>query len=349
MYKAKKTRAGTWRMEVCVKGIRDGGTFATKQDAEQWGDRRRLELRDAARAAVDVSRKTVADVFDRYAREVSPTHAGSAFELRRLTAWPDCVLTVDGAATHFGSVLLSELSSKHIAAFRDLRLKTVTGSTVNRELNLMGAAFSVARREWHWIKESPTKDVTRPQNPESRTVRPSEDEIERLMFVLGDARDAPIAHTTTQKTGVAFLFAIETAMRLGEILSLHRMKPADYKSNDPRSYVAGTHAHLGKTKNGYARDVPLSAYAKQLIGKLPVSGPMLFDVKRSSLEVIFGRAVRQCGIVDLHFHDSRHEAITRLARKYDKVLELARVVGHRNLNELLTYYNPSIEELVAKI
>lgn len=67
-----------------------------------------------------------------------------------------------------------------------------------------------------------------------------------------------------------------------------------------------------------------------------------------TLDVLFRRLRDQAGIVGLTFHDSRHEAITRLAGKLE-VLELARMVGHKNLNQLLTYYNKTAAELAQKL
>ena len=53
-------------------------------------------------------------------------------------------------------------------------------------------------------------------------------------------------------------------------------------------------------------------------------------------------------IEDLHCPDTRHEAITRLAKKLD-VLDLARMAGHKDLRQLMTYYNATAEELAAKL
>lgn len=50
----------------------------------------------------------------------------------------------------------------------------------------------------------------------------------------------------------------------------------------------------------------------------------------------------------LTFHDLRHSAITRLAKKLD-VLALAKMVGHRDLRQLMIYYNPSAEELAGRL
>jgi integrase len=55
-----------------------------------------------------------------------------------------------------------------------------------------------------------------------------------------------------------------------------------------------------------------------------------------------------CKGLDLNFHDARHEAITRLAQKLN-VLELARMVGHRDLNMLQIYYNETAQQLAKKL
>ena len=60
------------------------------------------------------------------------------------------------------------------------------------------------------------------------------------------------------------------------------------------------------------------------------------------------RCARNVGIVDLHFHDTRHQAITDLAKKLT-VLELARMVGHSDLRSLMIYYNETAESLAEKL
>lgn len=55
-----------------------------------------------------------------------------------------------------------------------------------------------------------------------------------------------------------------------------------------------------------------------------------------------------CGIEDLHWHDARATAITRLARRLD-ILDLARMIGHANLGELRTYYRERAEDIAARL
>jgi integrase len=65
-------------------------------------------------------------------------------------------------------------------------------------------------------------------------------------------------------------------------------------------------------------------------------------------DALFRKCRDRAGIVGLHFHDSRHEAITRLAQRLD-VLDLARMVGHRDLKMLQAYYNATAEEIAARL
>jgi len=139
---------------------------------------------------------------------------------------------------------------------------------------------------------------------------------------------------------VAFLFAIETAMRSGEILGLTSLT-VDFVSQV---------AHLPLTKNGGARDVPLSTRAILLLRMLPTvkDGEQLFALSDKSRDALFRKARDRSGVIGLTFHDTRHEAITRLAKKLQP-LDLARMTGHTNLQELMTYYNESAADIAKRL
>jgi integrase len=106
-------------------------------------------------------------------------------------------------------------------------------------------------------------------------------------------------------------------------------------------------ARLLRTKNGMPRDVPLSSDALRIIEQLRGArqNDHVFAITSTQvLDAIFRKAKARALIDDLHFHDSRHEAITRLAKKLD-VLALARAVGHRDLRQFMVYYNESAADL----
>ena len=61
------------------------------------------------------------------------------------------------------------------------------------------------------------------------------------------------------------------------------------------------------------------------------------DVSAASLDALFRKARTRAQIEDLHFHDTRREALTRLSNIFD-VMELARISGHRDLRILQKVY-----------
>lgn len=109
-------------------------------------------------------------------------------------------------------------------------------------------------------------------------------------------------------------------------------------------------AFLPKTKNGFARTIPLSSMAVKILKHLESvkneGNPTVFQVKSGSHDVIFCKMKELAGLADedLHFHDTRREALSRLAKKVD-VMTLAKISGHRDIKILLNiYYAPDMSD-----
>jgi integrase len=317
---------GKWQHRVMVKGKRTSGTFDTKAAALAWEASQRT-----ASAGGGATTQTCRDAFEKYEREVSKKKKGHRWESLRLAAF---------GRTPLGDVRMRDVDASHVAAWRDERLhptdpdiRAVQGSTVQREMNLMSNVFTVARKEWKWIVGSPTTDVKRPKGNKPRFRRISEAEIKEICHALGWRERAPV--TKQQSIAAAFLFAIETGMRAGEICALQP------------DWIKGRVAHLPETinKNGESRDVPLSPRAIQILKLVPDG----FGITAASLDAMFRTARRdRTKIEDMTFHDTRHEAITRLAKKLH-VLDLARMVGHKDIRKLMIYYNESAEDIAGKL
>jgi len=79
-----------------------------------------------------------------------------------------------------------------------------------------------------------------------------------------------------------------------------------------------------------------------------VGSHQVFTVKDASFDTLWRKLRDKCEIEDLHFHDSRHEACTRLARKLE-VLDLARMIGHKDLRSLMVYYNATASEIANRL
>ncbi|QEY15506.1 site-specific integrase [Cellvibrio sp. KY-GH-1] len=317
-----------WVAEVCVNGIRKSKTKDTKAEAKSWAAQAEIDFAEL----VDGFNTTITfnDVFIRYANEVSEKKKGAQWEIVRLKMF---------ARFAIAGVRLVDLRRENFDQYIDDRLVTVQASSVNRELNLMSHCLTQARR-WRLMDHNPMTDLKRPKNPPHRDRRIFDKEIEALLVVLRYSEQSEVRQQQ-QRVAVAFLFAIETAMRLGEICSL----VADNVDLEART------AFLPDTKNGTSRTVPLSREAVRLLNRLrpwPERGAIL-GVSSKTVTTLFARAVGLAGIDDLVFHDSRHEGTTRLAGKLPNVLDLARVTGHKDIKQLMTYYNKTAAELAMQL
>jgi integrase len=129
-------------------------------------------------------------------------------------------------------------------------------------------------------------------------------------------------------------------MRRGELLAL------EWRHVDLHAQTA----FLPMTKNGTARMVPLSSSAVEILKALPRSETgMVFPLSHMMVHKCFTLACKRAGVHDLHFHDLRHAATTKLAEKLPNVIELASVTGHRTIQMLKRYYHPSAEALARKL
>ncbi len=319
----RKLPSGKWYAQISTQGVRKNKAFPTKREAQDWA--RRQEHLIVEGDVEKPSKLTLGDLFERYAREESPKKRGAKWEIIRLGKFQ---------RDRLSDVRLDRLSETDFATWRDRRSKEVAPGSVRREMVLMTCVLSIAQKEWKLIKTNFLTDVKKPKEPPTRNRRVPQTEIDKLVEVAG--RDL----TTMQARAIhAFRFAIETAMRKSEILGLWN------EDVDMGKRIA----HLRMTKNGDPRYVPLFPPAIALLEELPKTNGPLFGLTAQTCDVLFRRMRDKAQIEGLTFHDSRHEAITRMAKdKKLEVFELARVVGHKDPRMTLAYYNESAEDIAAR-
>lgn len=322
-------------------------TLDTKASAQEWARRAEAEMdRGIFIDRAEAERKTLGNLFERYSNEISPQKKGGTLEILRLKK-----LQTDAIA----SLKVSVISGKVMAQYRDRRLagdgtrKAVSGSTVNRELTLISHVLNVARKEWGiHIEVNPVSIIRRPKENRGRTRRLRNDEETRLLAQLEPSRrnhggfyEAGGCRNMFVKPVV--ILAVETAMRRSEILSL-RWRDL---------YLEECYLRLHDSKNGEARDVPLSIRAVQTFRMLLIErknhAEKIFPITPEALKKAFVRACERADIQDLHFHDLRHEATSRIAEKLDNILELSAVTGHKTVQMLRRYYHPRATDLAKKL
>lgn len=324
-------RGRTWRVEICVAGVRESFSAPHRATCEIWAADRRRELLAIASGQV-VGGKTLAQALERFSAEVSANRRGARWEQVRLKSWAEKI-TLAGLP-------LSEITPELIAEWRDERLKTVKPGSVLRDFALLSAVFEHCRREWRWITSNPLRDVRKPSPPKSRERRVTDAELELIHAQLGDD-----VRSVRGRIWLAAVFALHTGMRVGEICAL-QWRDVGEKS----CRVTGEALGAGKTDQA-ARDVPLDSTARQTLKQLHgLCEESVFLLKKGSVDALWRMYVKAAGLSDLHFHDLRHECVTRIAgaNKLD-VMSLARMIGHADTKMLLRYYNPSADDLADRL
>ena len=348
---AIRKRGDKWQARVRIKGQATiEKSFLTRADAEAWSKVTESEIiRGVFIKRTDAERTTLREALERYEREITPGKRGADVEQMRINSWK---------ADKLAYKSLAALRSTDFAHWRDARLKKVSGATIRRELGIISHLFNIARKEWGLEGlANPIEAIRLPSEGNARSRLFYDGEEALLMAALN-----PVERDEKGRLGSGcanpwikplVMLALETAMRRGELLAL--------RWDNIR--LAERVAHLPMTKNGNSRDIPLSSKAVEVLKSLPrtLRGPVI-PVTANAVKLGFVRAVHRARmlyeksggtddrmLIDLHFHDLRHIAVTKLANRLPNIIELAAVSGHTDVRMLRRYYHPKAEDLAKKL
>jgi integrase len=197
-------------------------------------------------------------------------------------------------------------------------------------------AFSIARKEWG-VSLPDLSDLAKPTESKSRDRRLTEEDLKSLNAAFSKCRNKFIKPTV--------LFAIATGMRRGEVLSL-RWSAIDLEQHT---------AFLAMTKNGDSRTVPLSPQALKALEMLTATtgkrkdSDFVFPISANALRLSWEKVKRRAGIVDLRFHDLRHEAISRFFELGLSVPEVSLISGHKDPRMLFRYTHLRAADVAMKL
>ncbi|VVE01344.1 site-specific integrase [Pandoraea nosoerga] len=366
-----------WRAQVRRHGYpAQSKTFNTKAEAEAWAKMIESEMaRGIWVSRCEAEATTLYEALNRYEEEISLAKKGSAQESSVIKTCKAIDLAKRPLAT---------IRSADVAKLRDVWLKDYKPATVLRRLAVLSHVFNVARKEWGMESLSnPVELVRKPQPNNARTRRiaasgepptdfPDDGDLESGRGAQDGELERVIAASNSALLPAIIWLAVETAMRRGEIVSLQ------WENVDLKRRVA----HLPATKNGEARDVPLSPRAIAVLQalkdncddakdapsceRLGGDGTSVFKIRGDAVTRAFERAVararklyqEECNetgrrpdakfLTDLRFHDLRHEATSRLASIFP-MHELTKITGHKDPRMLMRYYHPRAEDLAKRL
>ncbi len=301
-----------WAREI--EGEMDRGVFVSRKEAENT---------------------TLKEAFERFIEEYVPRYAHPRKENNRINH-----LLTYPIANRF----LASIRGKDLADFVKIREKEGAGAnTIRLDLDKISVLYGVATKDWGMESLSnPVKKINRPKLPPGRDRR-LHTAIEVEGKVLSE-EEWVLKHASTKMRAI-ILFAIETAMRRGEIAEL---------TWDRINFKTKT-AYLKHTKNGESRTAPLSSKAIVILKGLlpsktiPTQGNV-FGLQKSQITEKFCALRDKAKIENLRFHDLRHEAASRLFENTDlDMLEIQPITGHKSLQMLSRYTHLRASRLADRL
>ena len=304
---------------------REAQTFDRRQAANAWMVRREGEL--SKPGAIDRERlkdsdPRLGDVIDKYIAKSQRQIGRTKAQVLRT------IKTYDIA-----DIRCSHITSADIVSF--VQALPASAATRQNYLSHLGAIFAIARPAWGFaldqqaIKDAfaVTKRLGLTAKGRSRERRPTLDELDRLMEHFGDVKARRPASIPMQKI---IAFAIFSTRRQEEIVTI---KWADY---DGRRVLVRDMKNPGdKIGNNVWCDLPPEAVA--IIESMPRVSDRIFPYTTDAISAAFTRACKVLGIDDPHFHDLRHEGVSRLFETGMTIPQAASVSGHRSWSSLKRY------------
>ena len=340
-------RPACWRAQVRRRGAPSiSRTFDTKAQAMRWAAAIERELQ-GGNLAILAKPLTFNQVAEDYARQGLP----------RLKSHKTALGFLERARAKFGATFITSIQAAQVSAWREEMLAAGTSprSTLYA-LAILSSCFTFAERELQiqLPAGNPLRMIKKPTLPRGRDRRLRPGDMDALL--------AAAATSSGPELGQMIVLAVETSMRLGEILGLEWNRI----DLDART------AHLDKTKNGDSRTVALSSAAITALLQLrPQASPTGRVIERWSSDSAVGRAWSRtkaqavtthhamCAatgtqpdpsfLANLRFHDLRHEATSRLFERGLGIMEVASMTGHKSLSMLKRYTHLDAARLAQKL
>lgn len=320
----RRLPSGRWQVSIRKKGVKPlSKTFRTKAAADIWARERESEIDNSG--AVTESDGTIAELLDRYEREVTAKKKGKSQEASRIAILKAAL----------GPLTATSLTAGDVAGFVADRLIAVSSDTVRRDVAVLSAALETALvLRWLPLKTNAAREAVRSltrsrslKSPNRRVRRISFEEQERLLWAL----NPPLC--------TLVCFALETAMRRGEL--------AKMRWEHVKAYLL----LIPDDKTGKSSSIPLSSTAAKLLQSLPGDhkAGLVFGLQPDSITQAFDRACQRAGIHDLRFHDLRHEATSRLFERGLTIEEVATITRHSDWRSLKIYTHPSHHYIRSKL
>ena len=338
--RARKLADGSVSYTAQIRIKRDGvqvyqesQTFARKQVAQAWARKRESEL-DEPGAIERAHRKgvTLKDMIDQYLIEVE--------KARPLGKTKRATLTAIGQ-TYMGQLADTDINTQCLVDYALWRMSPegggVQAQTAGNDLAHLGAVLSIGKDAWGYqldpLAMGGARRVLRKLGynlkSRERDRRPTLDELGKLMKHY---QDMQLRRRSIINMMKVVGFALFSTRRLDEIT---RIRWDDLDEPGQRVLVRDMKNPGQKIGNDVWCYIPDEAW--KILQTMPRAGEDIFPYSPESISTSWAKACKFLEIKDLHFHDLRHEGVSRLFEMDWDIPRVASVSGHRDWNSLRRY------------
>jgi hypothetical protein len=310
---------------------RETRTFDRRQAASAWLEKRETELaKPGAVERQNTPDPKLAVVIDRYIEE-------SIKEIGRTKA--QVLATIKNY--EIADLRCSDVTSERLVAFaKELPVKP---QTVGNYFSHLGSIFTIARPAWGYPLDPQAMDdalvVTRnlglTSKSKERDRRPMLAELDLLMNHFGRIQTHRPRSAPMQKIIVFAIFSTRRQEEITRIVWTDLERAAPPTHPDARILIRDMKHPGDKQGNDVFCDLPPEATS--VIDSMPRTAKEIFPYSVDAIGAAFTRACKLLGIDDLHFHDLRHDGISRLFEMGKTIPQAASVSGHRSWSSLKRY------------
>lgn len=322
-------RNGRWRVLVRKAGQTRCATFATKAAAKQWARTVEDELDELRASGVMQPRGlTLEKLIDRYTEELYPVKPWGRSKSADLAA----------LKAKLGSRTVARLTSRDIVEhFQERHAQGAGAVVISAQAGYLVGVLRVARTLWHLDVPLQAAEDARAALARVGMVGRS---VRRDRRVTDEEIAALLEHFAKQKSivpmGDMLQFCLASGMRISEVC---RLEWRDLNKT-AKTIVIRNRKHP-RDKIGNDQLVPLldatgfDAFA--IVERQTKSSPRIFPYNSRTVSAYVTDAVAELKLGDLHLHDIRHEAISRLFEAGYRIEQVALVSGHRSWTMLKRY------------
>ena len=327
--KVQRKKGVTYRVFIRPPGLKPiTKTFATKREAVQFVNRLDDDKRQIQAFQQNKHKTSLSKVIDDYLangyKGLRPKE-----EEYKLNYWKSKI----------GRKQISEVSRIDISDSLSNLPSHLSNATVNRYKASISVVFTYACRYYNLL-DNPVKSI--PSRPENNS---------RIRYLSNNERALLFKAAKESKWNKLYLIAlmaITTGARKGELLNL-KWNDIDFNRNT---------AYVATTKNGEPKVLPLVDEVitelnkfKQEESRLVFNSEIKPD-KPYNFFKLWKKALEQAEIQNFRFHDLRHTTASYLAQNGASLLEIAEVLGHKQIQVTKRYAHLCInhkQELINKV